>query len=228
MSDASRARQLLAELAEERRKGTNIRRGVTYAVLGMFALAVGNVYFKVKNFDTEVFVTVLEKETSSRVWPLVMQEMDGISRDAAPAISAALAAEASNFGPKITAALDVEAAAFAEHLHSKMKGSLDGAFAAAAAKDKEKLKARFPQFADDATRYDELIGRLNLAAQAWAQGQLDTTFKEHIDVLQSINEQVALLGKVSAEEREKHGDPQADEVLELFLGIMNARLEGSP
>lgn len=41
MSDSGRARQLLEELAEERRKGTKLRRIITYVVLAMFALSVG-------------------------------------------------------------------------------------------------------------------------------------------------------------------------------------------
>jgi hypothetical protein len=226
MSEATRSRELLDELAAERNKGRNIRRGITYAVLVMFALAIGNVYFKVKNFDTETFVTVLQRETTAQVWPLIEREIDVISRDAGPALSKALADEAAAFAPKFSAAVAVEGVAFSEHLHQRMKSSLDGAFTHAVAGQQEKLHAQFPQFKDDTTKYDELVARLNAAAQSWAMAQLDTTFKAHIDVLQSINEQVALLAQVSAEDRAKNGDPQAEEVLELFLGIMNSRLEG--
>jgi len=71
------------------------------------------------------------------------------------------------------------------------------------------------------------VARLNAATQAWAMRQLDTTFEKHIAVLQSINEQVAILSKQSvAEDRAKNGDPQAEEVMELFVQIMNSRLEG--
>ena len=226
MSDATRARQLLSELAAERQKGTNIRRTVTYAVLGMFALAIGNVYFKVKNFDTKTFTATLQSQTSSKVWPLVQREMDGIARDAAPAISKAIGDEAAVIMPKISDKVAAEGAAFSEHLHTRMKSSLDAAFKAAAEKDAEKLKARFPQFAADQAKYDELVGRLDVAAQQWAMGQLDTTFKAHLEVLQSINEQVAALGKMSAEDRAKNGEPQTEEVMEMFLEIMNSRLEG--
>ena len=225
MSDASRSRQLLEDIAAERRKGTNIRRVVTYAVLGMFALAAGNTYYKVKSFDVEKLVATLEKETSTRVWPLIGEEMDALARDAGPALSAALAEEAGNFAPKFQARVEVEGLAFTEHLNTRMKTSLDAAFHAAMDKNKDKLLASFPQFKEDETKYDELVTRLNGAAQSWAMAQLDTTFKAHIAVLQSINEQVALLGKVSAEDRKKNGDPQAEEVLELFLEIMNSRLE---
>lgn len=226
MSDSSRARQLIEELAEERRKGTNTRRIITYVVLAMFALSVGTVYYKVKNFDVEAFTGTLQTETSARVWPLVEREMDALAKDAGPALSAALAEEAANFAPKFQAQIDVEAARFSENLHARMKTSLDVSFSAAIAKDKESLLARFPQFKDDPTKYDELVARLNGAMQAWAMTQLDTTFKEHIAVLQSINEQVAILSKLSAEDRAKNGDPQAEEVMELFVQIMNSRLEG--
>lgn len=226
MSDSSRARQLIEELAEERRKGTQLRRLITYVVLGMFALSVGTVYSKVKNFDVETFTASLQKETSARVWPLVEREMDGLARDAGPALSTALANEIENFAPKFQARIDVEAATFAENLHARMTSSLDTAFSQAMDKDKEALLARFPQFKDDSSKYDELVARLNKATQSWAMKQLDTTFQEHIKVLQSINEQVAILGKMSAAERAEKGDPQAEEVLELFLQIMNSRLEG--
>lgn len=226
MSEASHARQLVEQLSEERRKGKNLRRGVTYAVLGMFALAVGNAYLKVKNFNVETFIGELDAQTSTRIWPLVMAEMDGIAKDAAPALTDALSAEAAALVPKLSAKIAAEGVLFSEHLHTRMQTSLNNSFTGAAGKEEGKLKERFPQFADDATRYDELVKRLNGAAQNWAQAQLDTTFKQHIDVLQSINEQVAALGKVSAEERAEHGDPQADQVLELFLEIMNARLDG--
>lgn len=226
MSDSSRARQLLEELAAERRKGTQTRRIITYVVLAMFALSAGSVYYKVKNFDVEAFTGTLQKETSARVWPLVEREMDALAKDAGPALSAALADEAANFAPKFQAKIDVEAATFSENLHGHMKSSLDAAFSVAMAKDKEALMARFPQFKDDSAKYDELVARLNTATQAWAMTQLDTTFKEHIAVLQSINEQVAILSKISAEDRAKNGDPQAEEVMELFVQIMNSRLEG--
>jgi hypothetical protein len=225
MSESSRARQLLEELAAERQKGTSIRRGVTYLVLGMFALAVGNVYFKVKNFDLEIFTSTLQKETSARVWPLVEQEMDKLARDAGPALSAAMAAEAESFAPKFQTKVEAEAAAFSEHLHDRMKASLDTSFRAAMDNDKDKLLAQFPQFKDDPTRYDELVTRLNAAAQTWAMSQLDTTFKQHIEVLQSINAEVAKLTAVADAEREKNGNPEAEEVLELFVQIMNSRLE---
>lgn len=227
MSDSGRARQLLEELAEERRKGTKLRRIITYVVLAMFALSVGTVYYKVKNFDVETFTASLQKETSARVWPLVEREMDALARDAGPALATALANEAGNFAPKFQAKIDIEAVTFNENLHRRMKSSLDSAFSAAMAKDKDALMARFPQFKDDTTRYDELVARLNAGTQAWAMRQLDTTFEKHIAVLQSINEQVAILSKMSVEEdRAKNGDPQAEEVMELFVQIMNSRLEG--
>ncbi len=226
MSDAAKSRELLAELNAERQKGTKIRRALTGGILLMFALAIGNTYLKVKNFDSEAFLASLGEQTNAKVWPLVTREMDKIAADAVPALSKAVADEAAAIMPKVSAQLVVEEAAFREHLHERMKSSLDAAFRTAAEAQKVKLEERFPQFTKDPARYDALLGRLNAGVQHWAMEELDTTFKAHIDVLQSINVKVQSLQTLSEADREKHGDPEAQEVLELFLEIMNARMEG--
>lgn len=226
MSDATRAKELLGQLEQERIRGQGIKRMITLVVLGMFVAAGGTAYYKVSSFDTELFATELQTQASTKMWPLVSRELDSIATDAVPAITTALANEAGNLMPRISSALESESVIFNQHLQDKMKTSLDQHFKQAAEKHKDALKARFPQFSADQAVYDELIVRLSGAAQAWAHEELDTTFQAHIQVLQSINEQVQVLMAQSQEQRAEKGNVAADEVMILFLEIMNTRMGG--
>jgi hypothetical protein len=226
MSNVSTVKQLLADIGEERAKGVRQGRMVGGVVLLLFILALGHAWWRVSHFDTAALAEAMEREASTRVWPLVSHELDSIAADAVPALSAALQKEAGNILPKVNDKLAGESVLFQQHVHEKMNSSLDAHFKRAAAAHSEELKARFPQFAADSARYDALIASLQSAAQAWAMNQLDTTFAKHIVVLQSINESVTRLAAEAAANPEKSGERDMDEVLTLFLEIMNARLEG--
>lgn len=222
----SRAKELFTQVGEERAKGVRQGRMLSGAAVVLFMLAIGNAWWKVTHFDTEALVVAVEREASTRVWPLVSRELDAIAADAVPALSNALAAEAANLLPQISAKLAGESVLFERHIQEKMTASLDAHFAKQVAARGDLLKARFPQFAKDPDRYDALIVRLQSASQAWAHAQLDTTFAQHIVVFQSINESVARLQTMAAANPDKSGERGMDEVLMLFLEIMNARLDG--
>jgi hypothetical protein len=126
--------------------------------------------------------------------------------------------------PKVSDRLAAEGALFQEHVHARMTSSLDGAFAKAVTERGDALKARYPQFAADPARYDSLIEKLRARSQTWAQVQLDSTFAEHIAILQSINTSVQAL---AVEGQGEKGDAKSmDDVMSLFLEIMNTRLNG--
>ncbi len=173
-----------------------------------------------------MLATEIQREASARVWPMASRELDAIAADAVPALSAALAAEAAVFMPKVSDRLVIESAEFQKHVHAHMTASLDARFAAAVAERGDALKARYPQFAANPARYDDLVKKLSVRSQQWAQGQLDTTFAQHIQVLQSINASVQALAGQSVEERAAGGDQSMDDMMMLFLEIMNTRLEG--
>jgi hypothetical protein len=197
---------------------------VTAVVLGMFALAIGNVYYKVSHFDTKRLEAEIQRQASTRVWPMVSKEMDAIAADAVPAISNALIAEAATFMPKVSERLLTEGDAFQKHVHEKMTASLDAHFLSAMAEHGDALKSRYPQFAANPERYDALVTKLREHSKAWAQTQLDTTFAQHIVILQSINASVAALA-VEGQDK-KQSEKSMDDVMSLFLEIMNTRLEG--
>lgn len=224
MPGSEKSKELLRQITEERAKGTRQGRIVVVVILGMFAATIGSVWYRVTHFDMQLLESEIQRHASTQVWPMVARETDAIAAEAVPALSAALINEAANFMPKVSERLTREGEIFQTHVHQKMTASLDARFNAAVAEHGDALKARYPQFAANPERYDALITKLRSHSQVWAQGQLDTTFAQHIAVLQSINTSVATLAAEGQDK--KAGEQNMDDVMSLFLEIMNTRLEG--
>ena len=223
---ADRAKQLLAEIQEERAKGGKIRLATTLIVLLMFGIFGLSTYNKIQSFDDEALLVHLQEQAAQTVWPEVSKELDGVARDAVPAIQAAMVAEAENLLPKLSEKLTSEAAVFQENMNARMKTSLDSALATALAEREDQFKGKVPSFAQDEELYGELSERLRSHCQSWAMNQLDTTFAKHVLVLQSINESVSTLMAQVAEQRAsgKAGDVDLDYTLELFVEVFNSRV----
>lgn len=229
MSDSARVKEILQQIADERSRGVRQGRIFGLVLLGMFTLTAGSIYWRITHFDTAQLQASIEREASARVWPLVSKEMDRIAADAVPALSAALAAEAANFMPNVSEKLAGESVLFHDHVQTKMTSSLDSAFARAVSERGDALKGRFPQFAANPERYDALMVKLNARCQQWAQSKLDTTFAQHIAVLQSINTSIqalSLQAGANPDDPKGGGAKSMDDVMSLLLEIMNTRLEG--
>jgi hypothetical protein len=226
MADVSEARDLLAAVQGERARGKKIRTTIVVALLCGFGLFFGKIYIDGKNFDADGFVASLEREASAKVFPAYQRTLTGVANDAVPAISDALAAEAGTLLPRVSEKLAAESGIFQTRMSEHMQTSLEGAIASAVAQHKDALKARYPEFSGDEDTHLELLGRLQTAAQHWAQDELDTTFGNHIHLLQSINETVMKLQNQAASERADGGERGVEDVLTIMAEIMNARVAG--
>jgi hypothetical protein len=218
----------LQELREARAKGLRIRRGVMAVTLGAFVLFFGNLYIKIQTYDTDALVTHLQTRATRLVWPVYAKELQGVADDAVPAISDALTAEAEQLLPRISERLQAQADIFQLNMGKYMGDALDREFGKAT-KDKDKeLRARFPAFAKDPAAYEALMDRLRTSSQSWAHHQLDTTFKQHIRILQSINRKVRMLQQEAKQLRKTEGDTTTEEVLTLLAEIVHVRTSGEP
>lgn len=226
MADPARVHQLLDELQAERERAARIRAATTLVVLGMFLIFATNTWVRIQRFDGEALMVNLEKQASTRVWPLVSRELDAVAADAVPALSEAMAAEAETLIPRLGEKLSAEAVVFEQEVSQRMKVSLDAALASELAQHEAQLKDRFPELKTDSVLYDDLARRLEVTSRQWAQEQLDTVFSDHIRVLQSINESVQALREQADAERAKTGDVTPDDALLLLTEIFNARLNG--
>lgn len=221
MPDSARARQLLDEIAEERNRGNRIRRIVGLVVLAFLLLFAFNIVSGVRSFDSELLMVEIQESASTTVWPLVSRELDAVAADAVPAIQEAFAAEVENLLPALSDKIVAESAVFQDNMNKKLTQSLDSQFLAASHAHKDALADVLPQFSSDAEAYDALMAKLNAHARGWAQGHLDTTFVDHINVLQSINESF----KVLQAEASKSGEAaEVDDVMMLFMDIVNTRM----
>jgi hypothetical protein len=224
MADFDKLQQLLDQIEEERAKGRMQRRALTAAILAIFLLFIGNLYFKVTNFDTDTFVVHLQEHATASVWPVYSTQLKSLADEAVPAMSNAMAAEAGALLPKLSERLHAEAGVFQENMAKHLKAALDAKFSSAMTAHEGELKATFPEFAKDEQAYTELMEHLQSAARLWAQGQLDTTFQRHIALLQSINESVQRLQTEAAADRVKTGDREMEDVLFMMGEIFNARV----
>lgn len=226
MSDADRAKRLMEELSRERGKGLMIRWLIVLGVLGCFGVFAVNIYSKITSFEEEQLLVHLQDQAATRIWPMVSQEMDELSRKAVPALVGAFQQEAINLLPKLEEKLLSESGIFQKNLASQMQVSLDKAFLDALSQHDAEIRAKLPELSKDSELYDDLLRRLRKSGQDWAQEQLDTTFARHLEVLQSINETVRTLKVQASQEAEGQEAKTADDVLLLFTEIINTRLAG--
>ena len=228
MADAARCKELLAQLAAERKKGASIRLGLTLGVLVLFGLFGLNLYSKAKSFDQDQLLVELQQQAAKRVWPLISIELDETAKVAVPAVTEAFVAEAETLLPKLSAQLESESQTFQLNSAKMIESSLDAQFKAATARHKVDLEKSYPEFANG-EGYEDLMRKLQATSQGWAQQEIDHTFNEHLKLLQSINESVQKLSKQAAKQGMKGDQTQAelDGVMLMLLDIMNTRLEGN-
>ena len=150
--------------------------------------------------------------------------MDKVGNEAVPALTAAMTAEMDAFGPKLMDRLTAESLILQNNLNEHMKTSLNGALAEQFGVHKDELKGKLEPFAVDDSLYDDLLRRLQASSQDWAQEELDTTFAEHILILQSINETVIKLSDQAREQREEQGDVTVDDFMLLMTEILDSRI----
>ena len=221
---ADRAKQILDEIKEERAKGGKIRLATTLIVLLMFGVFGLSTYNKIQGFDDQALLVKLQEEAAQSVWPEVSKELDAVAQDAVPAIQEAFVEEAENLLPKLSEKLSTEAVVFQDNMNQRIKNSLDGELKSQMEAREDEFKGKVPSFAEDDELYGELVERLQKRCQAWAMNQLDTTFAQHVAVLQSINETVSDLMVQAGEERVENGDVDLDYTLELFVEVFNTRV----
>lgn len=221
---ADRAKQILDEIKEERAKGGKIRLATTLIVLLMFGVFGLSTYNKIQGFDDQALLVKLQEEAAQSVWPEVSKELDAVAQDAVPAIQEAFVEEAENLLPKLSEKLSTEAVVFQDNMNQRIKNSLDGELKSQMEAREDEFKGKVPSFAEDDELYGELVERLQKRCQAWAMNQLDTTFAQHVAVLQSINETVSDLMVQAGEDRVENGDVDLDYTLELFVEVFNTRV----
>ncbi len=222
MSTTQRAQDLLAKIAAERAASAQFRTIGGVAVLVAFLGFAGIVYSKITQFDTTTLMAELQKNASRTVWPMVYKELDKVGQEALPAVSKAVSSEVANLGPTLTMRLDSESKIFQLNMARKMKTSLDANLTREFDDNKDKLKGHLKPFTSDDAAYDDLVRKLRKGGQDWAQAKLDTTFTEHVKLLQSINETVQDLG-----EQSRKGEASAesmDDVMLVVAEILNARV----
>ncbi|MBJ95127.1 MAG: hypothetical protein CMP23_11735 [Rickettsiales bacterium] len=225
MSEHNSALLLLDELKQETESALRTRRRVAGLLLVMIALFVANLWWQLESFDADMMLADLEIHATTTVWPQLSAELEAVGEEAVPAISEALSSEANVLLIRATEQLTSESEVFQDNMARHMHRSLEAAFADVASEEDTELSERLMDFSVNPEVHEELLRRLQVSARQWAERELDSTFAEHVELLSSINESVQVLVR-QAEEDESLKGQQPQDVLLLFVEIMNARLGG--
>jgi hypothetical protein len=227
MATVNDVQDTLDALRAERGKGRTIRLATT-GVIVLFVLGfVGSLYSKVDNFDVDGAVMAMQAHGQRTVLPLYSKHMQAVGKDAVPALSEALRAEAEALLPRVSDQLTTEAGVFQTNMAVHMKASLDRDFRSAIDAREADFKKRFPAFAANEQVYEDLMRKMQVASQAWAQGKLDTTFAKHVALLQSINDTVqGLQAQARKERKADEPAPEMEDALVVMAEILNSRVGG--
>ena len=228
MASAQDVHATLEAIREERGKGRTIRLVTTGVLVLSVGLFIGSTYSKVTNFDVDATVVALQSHGQRTVAPVYEKHLKAVGEDAVAALSEAVQAEAEALLPRVSDRLTAEAETFQNNLGQHMKDSLERDLRAALEGRKAEFEKRFPDFTANDEVYESFLVKLQVASQQWAQDQLDTTFAEHVALLESINNTVSSLRDTpKANQGVADGTaPTMEDVLVLMAEILNTRVGG--
>jgi len=225
MSGTGRVVELLDQLNAETARAARTRRVVGGLLVSVIAVFILNVWWQVRTFDGDAMLASLEIHATTTVWPGLSDELEAVGQEAVPAISEAIASEANVLLIRATEQLTNESVIFQENVGQHMHRSLEPAFVDASSEEDEALDERLRTFSADPDVHAELLRRLQVSSRQWAERELDSTFAEHVELLNSINETVQVLVRQAGNTEALQGQAPED-VLMLFMEIMNSRLGG--
>jgi len=226
---ATRVAEILAAMRQERQRAMYARIAATVIVLLILIVFAGKTYKNIQQFDVDSFLAALQVEAAKRVWPVVASELDRVANAAAPALTAAFADEAMELSPRLQEALSSESEILVTNMQNRLAASLDEALKSKDVIGDSGLGERFPRFQDDTDALQELNEQLLRAAREWAHVQLDTTFAEHFQILDSINQTFYEMEGEARKSIEAGEQPaNLEDVLTIFLEIIDTRLNAEP
>jgi hypothetical protein len=221
----ARVAELLAQMRQERQRAMYARIGATVVVLLILIIFSAKTYNRIQTFDVDSFFLALQVEGAKKVWPVVASELDHVAEMAAPALTDAFAKEAMELGPRLQEVLAAESEVLVVNMQARLAGSLDEALKKEDVVGKSGIAERFPTFHENAEAMEALNEQLLRATREWANAQLDTTFAEHFQILDSINQTFYSMEGQAREQLEDGQAPAAaEDVLTLFLEIIDTRL----
>ncbi len=221
----ARVAELLGQMRQERQRAMYARIGATVVVLLILIIFSAKTYNRIQTFDVDSFFLALQVEGAKKVWPVVASELDRVAEMAAPALTDAFAKEAMELGPRLQEVLAAESEVLVVNMQERLAGSLDEALKKEDVVGKSGIAERFPTFHENSEAMEALNEQLLRASREWANEQLDTTFAEHFQILDSINQTFYSMEGQAREQLEDGQTPAAaEDVLTLFLEIIDTRL----
>lgn len=235
--------QLAAQHTVLQRQLRNLRRFLTITILLLISIFLVAAKMRVSAIPGDEVTAALEKRAdivANKVGDAASEVLDQVG----PQVGEAVGKEASQALEDMQKNLDSQMSDLEKTVTSTFRKAYQTEIDAAGADGSKLLQENFPALKGDQKKTDALIANFQDAVQMWAQKQLVTTFKKHIDAMFRIKttlnrmvrtgipkEAAALPDHVTGENGAPvmafAGKIQPERLLEMWIELVSDALGGS-
>ncbi len=215
---------LVREIPEIRAQTRKYRIFFTVFLLLLFAVFGLQIYGLFRSFDEDQLLAALDRRVVRDVWPMAASELEQVRRKVTPKLATMLADKMEQTGPRLVKALEVEGDRLRGALAKKPEAALSAAMAKSRREHRKVIAAAFPELAKESpARIDAMTEAVGNRVRQWGVNQFSGVVEEGVTAIVGIKE---TLDRMKPGQAEDGSVPNPEDILGLFLEIVNARLEG--
>lgn len=210
--------------------------GLTCTVLVLIAIFVLAVKARVSAIEGDKVASELEKRVNILI-PKLETAAGQVRDDVAPVLGEALGKEAAAAIEDMQKHMDSEMGTLEDSLQKRLSEAYNREIAKAGTDGSKMLEDAFPQLKGNPAKSRQVVEGFQNAMGLWAQKQLVTTFKKHIDAMFKIKDTLNNMVRVAEVKphKEDKGAPaeaatprkiQPERLLELWIELVSDALGG--
>ncbi len=226
MSDNEHIKQIYEAIKEEQKKGNLISRISVVTVVLIFAIFGWGLYSNIQSFDTDGLMKNIETKAQKSIGPKVLDQINDITKNVRPEIEEAFSDGTENMAAKMQTTLKQEQETLDKNLKAYMKEKMTATIKKQLEVQKKEADPGGKKLSEDDDLAGDLAQKLEQHVIDLAQEELDSTFAEHLVILDKMNETVGKLGKQS-QVGHKGGKPSTEQLLLIIAEIANSQLNSN-
>ena len=222
--DFASASDGVEQIRLSRRETTRLRVLFTLLIIAVVSLFGARIYGVFTSFDDDRFMSSLDRQTMRKVWPMAAGEFDEVQGRVTPVLVEMFAKKVESAGPKVLNAVEKEADRLRGAFEKKPELILASVLAKSHGEHRAVLAQAFPEIAkSDPAKIDALTERVQNRLRQWSILQFTGALEQAVTSLIQVK---GTLEKLQPKQAEGAAAASPEDVLELFLAIMNTRLDG--
>ncbi len=222
--DFSSAADGVEQIRLSRRETSRLRVLFTILVVSVVALFGWRIYGVFTSFDDAKFMASLDRQTVRKVWPMASSELDAVRTRVTPLLVEMFGRKMEGAAPKVLGAVEAEADRLRTSFDKKPEKILTEVLGKTRKEHHAVLAKAFPEIAKSSPeRLEALTERVQNRLRQWSILQFTGALEQAVASLIRVK---GTLEKLQPAKTEGARQANPEEVLELFLAIMNTRLDG--